>query len=336
MRTYQLTTTSGIDSLVALDKPDPSPGPDQVLVRMKAASLNFRDLVVVKGGYGRNVKLPLVPLSDGAGEVVAVGERVSRFTTGDRVAGIFMQSWLAGGFREEYGASAMGGAVDGVLAEYALFHQDGLLRIPAHLEWEEAATLPCAAVTAWHALFVAAGVQAGQTVLTMGSGGVSVFALQFAKLAGAKVIATSGNLEKTERLQEMGASQLVNYRETPNWGKVVRELAGGEGVDCVVEVGGAGTLEQSLRAVRGGGAISLIGVLAGPGDFNPNWIFMKAIHLHGIYVGSREMFENMNKAIEATRMRPVVDRVFPFAEAKTAMRYMESGAHFGKVVISIQ
>jgi NADPH:quinone reductase-like Zn-dependent oxidoreductase len=170
----------------------------------------------------------------------------------------------------------------------------------------------------------------------MGSGGVSVFALQFARMAGAKVIATSGDLEKTGRLQEMGASQLVNYRETPNWGKVVRELAGGGGVDCVVEVGGAGTLEQSLRAVRGGGAISLIGVLAGPGEFNPNWIFMKAIRLQGIYVGSREMFESMNKAMEVTRMRPVVDRVFPFAEAKTAMRYMESGAHFGKVVISIQ
>jgi NADPH:quinone reductase-like Zn-dependent oxidoreductase len=333
---YELSTTAGIVSLEIVDKPEPDPGPAQVLVRMRAASLNFRDLVVAKGGYGRNVKLPLVPLSDGAGEVVAVGEGVNRFTTGDRVAGIFMQSWLAGGFREEYGASAMGGAVDGVLAEYALFHQDGLVEVPAHLEWEEAATLPCAAVTAWHALFVAGGVQAGQTVLTMGSGGVSVFALQFARMAGAKVIATSGNLEKTERLHEMGAGQLVNYRETPNWGKVVRELAGGGGVDCVVEVGGAGTLEQSLRAIRGGGAISLIGVLAGPGDFNPNWIFMKAVRLQGIYVGSREMFENMNKAIEATQMRPVVDRVFPFAEAKTAMRYMESGAHFGKVVISIQ
>jgi NADPH:quinone reductase-like Zn-dependent oxidoreductase len=281
------------------------------------------------------VKLPLVPLSDGAGEVLETGAGVDRFRPGDRVMGIFLQSWLAGPYRERHGASALGGAVDGVLSEYAVFAQDGLVRVPDHLDWAEAATLPCAAVTAWNALFPAGGVRAGQTVLTLGSGGVSIFALQFAKMAGAEVIATTSAEDKAERLQEMGARQLINYLETPSWGKVAREMTGGEGVDCVVEVGGAGTLEQSLRAVRAGGVVSLIGLLAGPGEFNTNWVFMKALKLHGIYVGSREMFEEMNRAIEVTQLRPVVDRVFPFDEAKAALQHLESGAHFGKVVISI-
>ncbi len=334
MKYYELAA-AGIDALSVREADEPRPGPNQVLVRMHATSLNFRDLVVVKGGYGSNVKLPLVPISDGAGEVVETGPGAGRFRVGDRVSAIFMQSWRSGPYGEGHGASALGGAVDGVLSEYAVFDQDGLVAVPEHLSWAEAATLPCAAVTAWHALVEAGGVKAGQTVLTLGSGGVSVFALQFAKMAGARVVATSSSEEKLQRLQEMGAGQLINYLETPNWGKTVREMTGGPGADCVVEVGGAGTLEQSLRAVRAGGVISLIGVLAGPGEFNPNWIFMKAVKLQGIYVGSRDMFEEMNRAIEAAQMHPVVDRVFPFTEAKTALRYMESGAHFGKVVVEI-
>ena len=334
MEVFEIREATGIGGLVLAERPDPAPGPGELLVRMKAASLNYRDLVVAKGGYGRNQKLPLTPLSDGAGEVAGTGEGVRRFTTGDRVAGCFMQDWVSGGFHERYGASALGGARDGVLAEYVIFPEHGLVRVPPHLSWEEAACLPCAALTAWNALFVAARLRPGNTVLVLGSGGVSVFALQFARLAGAAVIATSSSNERLERLRELGAERLINYRETPRWGRTVRELTRG-GVDVVVEVGGAGTLEQSLRAVRGGGAISLIGVLAGPGEFNPNRIFMKAVRLQGIYVGSREMFEQMNAAIEAAALRPVVDRVFPLAETPAAYRHLEAGAHFGKVVIRI-
>jgi len=335
MKVYELTEAGGIGSLRAAERPEPEPGPQQVLVRMKAASLNFRDLVVVKGGYGRGLKLPLVPLSDGAGEVAAVGAEVERVKPGDRVAGIFMQRWLAGPFQESYGASALGGAIDGVLAEYVLFGEEGVVSVPEHLSWEEAAALPCAGVTAWNALMVSGALQAGQSVLVLGSGGVSVFALQFARLAGARVIATSSSNERLEKLRELGAQQLINYRETPAWSKVVREMTGGTGADHVVEVGGAGTLEQSLRSVRAGGAVHLIGVLAGPGEFNPNWIFMKAARLQGIYVGSRAMFEDMNRAIETTGMRPVVDRVFGFGEAREAMRFMESAGHLGKIIIAL-
>lgn len=334
MQVWELAAPEGIDSLALRERPEPEPGHGQVLVRVRAASLNYRDLIIVKGGYGRGLKLPLVPLSDAAGEVVAVGRGVTRFRPGDRVAPLFMQTWLAGPFREAYGASALGGAIEGVAAEMAVFHEDGLVAVPEHLSWEEAATLPCAALTAWNALFAAGGLQPGRTALTMGSGGVSVFALQFARLAGARVTATSSSNEKLERLKELGAEQLVNYRETPDWGRVVREMTGG-GVDLVVEVGGAGTLEQSLRAVRAGGTIALIGVLAGPGTFTPNWIFMKALRVQGIYVGSREMFEQMNRAVAAAGLRPVIDRVFEFSELPAALRRLESGAHFGKVVVRI-
>ncbi len=334
MQVWELAAPEGIDSLALRERPEPEPGHGQALVRVRAASLNYRDLIIVKGGYGRGLKLPLVPLSDAAGEVAAVGPGVTRFRPGDRVAPLFMQTWLAGPFREAYGASALGGAVDGVAAEMAVFDEDGLVAVPEHLSWEEAATLPCAALTAWNALFAAGGLQPGWTALTMGSGGVSVFALQFARLAGARVTATSSSNEKLERLKELGAEQLVNYRETPEWGRVVREMTGG-GVDLVVEVGGAGTLEQSLRAVRSGGTIALIGVLAGPGTFTPNWIFMKALRVQGIYVGSREMFEQMNRAVAAARLRPVIDRVFEFSELPAALRRLESGAHFGKVVVRI-
>ncbi len=332
MQAWELAAPEGIGSLALRERPDPEPGPGQVLVRIRAASLNYRDLILVRGGYGRGLKLPLIPLSDAAGEVAGVGPGVTRFRPGDRVAALFMQSWLAGPYRETYGASALGGAIDGVAAELAVFDEDGLVGVPAHLSWEEAATLPCAALTAWNALFPAGALQPGRTVLTMGSGGVSVFALQFARLAGARVAATSSDNGKLERLKEMGAAMLVNYRETPEWGRVVREMTGG-GVDLVVEVGGAGTLEQSLRAVRAGGTISLVGVLAGPGTFTPNWIFMKALRVHGIYVGSREMFEEMNRAIAAAELRPVIDKVFDFAELPQALEHLEAGRHFGKVVI---
>lgn len=335
MKVFEIREATGIDALTVAERPDPRPGPGQVLVSMKAASLNYRDLVVVTGGYGRGLPLPLVPLSDGAGEVIETGEGVTRVATGDRVAGIFMQTWLDGGPTDSKAKSALGGAIDGVLAEQVVFHADGLVRVPRHLSWEEAATLPCAAVTAWNALTTGGGIADGDTVLVLGTGGVSIFALQFARLKGARVIATSSSDEKLEKLKGLGVSDGINYKTTPNWSKPVRKLTDGVGVDHVVEVGGAGTLEQSLRAVRTGGTISLIGVVAGKGEFNPNWIFMKAVRVQGLYVGSREMFTAMNSAITVSRLQPVVDRVFPWEEAREAFRYLESGAHFGKVCLRL-
>jgi NADPH:quinone reductase-like Zn-dependent oxidoreductase len=258
---------------------------------------------------------------------------VTRVKVGQRVAAIFMQKWLSGEVDEAKAKSALGGAIDGVLAEYIVLHEDGLVQVPEHLSLEEAATLPCAAVTAWHGLVTEGRVKPGDTVLVQGTGGVSLFALQFACLAGARVLITSSSNDKLKRARELGASEGINYKETPEWGDKVRELTGGRGVDHVVEVGGAGTLGQSLRAVRMGGQISLIGVLSGAGQANPMPILMKNVRVQGIFVGSREMFEAMNRAISAHQLRPVVDRVFPFAEAPAALRYMESAAHFGKICI---
>ena len=333
MRVYELQEAAGIDSLMLTERAEPRPGPGQVLVRMRAASLNYRDLIVVKGGLGPALPLPLVPLSDGAGEVVEVGPGVERVKPGDRVAGTFFQRWVTGPITEEAAASALGGAVDGVLAELVVFEQDGVVHIPEHLNWEEAACLPCAALTAWNALFESGSLRPGEIVLTQGTGGVSVFALQFARLAGATVIATTSSEAKADRLRALGAAEVINYRTTPEWSKAARASSGGRGVDHVIEVGGAGTFEQSLRAVRRGGTISFIGRLAAPAEFNANWIFIKSVRVQGIYVGSREMFENMNRAIRAAGLRPVVDRVFAFEEARQALRYLESGAHFGKVCI---
>jgi NADPH:quinone reductase-like Zn-dependent oxidoreductase len=335
MKVYEIARPGSIEALTLAERPRPTPGPGQVLMRVRACSLNYRDLAVVRGTYARGLKLPLVPLSDGAGEVVEVGPGVTRFAVGDRVAAIFMQSWLAGGPREEYARSSLGGAIDGMLAEYVALDQEGLLPVPAHLTYEDAATLPCAAVTAWNALVSEGRLKAGDVVLVLGSGGVSVFALQFARLTGARVVATSSSEEKLARLLELGASDGVNYRTTPEWDKRVRELTAGRGVDHVVEVGGAGTLARSLNAVRQGGRVSLIGVLTGAGEVDPTPVLRKAITLQGIFVGSREMFEEMNRAIETAGMRPVVDRVFEFAQAREAYRYLESAAHIGKIVITL-
>jgi NADPH:quinone reductase-like Zn-dependent oxidoreductase len=300
---------------------------------MRAASVNYRDLLMVDGKYSRNLPLPLVPLSDGAGEVAELGPGVSRWAVGDRVMGTFFQDWVAGPITDAAGKSALGGAVDGVLAEYVLLREQGMVAIPDHLSFREAATLPCAAVTAWNAL-TTGGLACGDTVLTLGTGGVSIFSVQFAVAAGARVIGTSGSEQKLTRLKEMGAGGMINYKAVPDWEKEVLQLTGGRGVDRVIEVGGAGTLGKSLKAVRTGGHISLIGVLTGQtGEINPLPAIMKSIRIQGIFVGSGEMFENMLKALTLHEIRPVIDRVFPFAEAKEALRYMESGSHFGKVVI---
>jgi NADPH:quinone reductase-like Zn-dependent oxidoreductase len=325
----------GYEKLVVTDLPEPVAGPGQAVVRVRACSLNFRDLLVAKGTYGRAVQAPLTPLSDGAGEVLSVGSGVTRVKPGDRVCGIFMQKWLQGGPDDEKAASAMGGAIDGMLAEKVCLHADGLVAIPEHLSFDEAATLPCAAVTAWNALFVSGRLQPGESVLVQGTGGVSLFALQFAMMAGARVIATSSSEAKLARLREMGADAVVNYKTTPEWDKPARAFTGGVGVDHVVEVGGAGTLATSLKSVRRGGHVALIGVLTGEGEVDPRPVLVKSIRLQGIYVGSREMFEAMNRAIAASGLKPVVDRVFAFEEVAEAMRYQESGAHFGKIVIRV-
>jgi NADPH:quinone reductase-like Zn-dependent oxidoreductase len=334
VRYYAIETEFGFDNLRMLEHDAPKPGHGQVLVRIRAASVNYRDILMISGKYSRNLPLPLIPLSDGAGEIVEVGEGVSRWKPGDRVAGIFFQKWLGGKIDENAAKSALGGAIDGVLAEFVVFHEEGLVAIPQHLSYEEASTLPCAGVTAWNAL-TSGGLTCGQSVLTLGTGGVSTFALQFAKAAGARVIATSSSEQKLARVMDMGASDGVNYKTVPDWEKRVIELTEGIGVDLVVEVGGAGTLGKSLRAVRVGGHISLIGVLSGQsGEVNPLPATMKSVRIQGIFVGSREMFEAMNRAVTVHKIRPVIDKVFPLTEVKEALHYMQSGAHYGKVVIA--
>jgi NADPH:quinone reductase-like Zn-dependent oxidoreductase len=335
MKTYEITEAKGIDSLKVTERAIPKPGPGEVLMRVRATSLNYRDLAIVKGYLGGMLKLPVVPVSDGAGEVTEVGPGVTEWKKGDRVAGIFTQGWLAGPpFAGMYGTS-LGGGIDGMLAEYVALKATGLVRIPDYLSFEEAATLPCAAVTSWQALVTEGRLKPGDSVLVMGTGGVSIFALQFAKMYGAKVIATSSSDAKLERLRKMGAAELINYKTTPNWDARVLELTGGAGVDHVVEIGGAGTLPKSINAVKTGGVVSLIGILTGAGQIDPMPLLFKNARVQGILVGSREMFEAMNRAMTVNQVHPVIDKVFPFNQAADAYRHLESGAHFGKVCIAI-
>ena len=308
----------------------------EVAVRVRAVALNYRDLLVLKGAYNPRIRFPFIPLSDGAGEVFAVGPGVQRFKVGDRVAAAFMPGWVNGPLTEAGSGSSLGGGGVGMLSEIVVLPEEGLVSIPDHLSFEEAATLPCAAVTAWHALVEEGGIKPGQTVLIQGTGGVSLFALQIAKAAGATVFATSGSDAKLAKVIEMGAANGVNYRTNPEWDRQVRDWTCGEGVDHVVEVGGAGTLTKSLRVVKTGGRVSLIGVLSGGvSELNIMPILMKSIRVQGIYVGSRSMFENLNRAIASNRIHPVIDRIFPLEEVSDALRSMESGAHFGKIVIEI-
>ena len=336
MRAVEIRGGFGLENLALVERPDPLPGPGQVLVRLRAAALNYRDLLTAEGKYNPKQKLPLIPCSDGAGEVAAVGDGVTRVRPGDRVCTVFAQKWISGRPTRERLRSTLGGPLDGTLAELAVFDQEGVVKTPDHLTDEEAATLPCAAVTAWSALVTEGGIKAGDSVLVQGTGGVSLFALQLAKLLGARVIATSSHDEKLARAREMGADETINYREVPAWGVRAKELTGGEGVDHVVEVGGAGTLQQSLLAVRFGGTISLIGNLAGTrSELLLTHVFMQKICVQGILVGDRESFEAMNRAIALHRLRPVIDRVFPLEEAPAAFAQMAAGNHFGKLVVRI-
>ncbi|OCK59175.1 NAD(P)-dependent alcohol dehydrogenase [Bradyrhizobium sp. LMTR 3] len=336
MKCYELQGPSGLDGLALVDKPVPEPGDGQVLVRLRAATLNYRDLITVKGGYGSRQKFPLVPASDGAGVVERVGPGVRGFAAGDRVIGSFFESWIGGEPSEAKMRSALGGAVDGVLSEHRIFPKHALVRTPEHLSDIEAAALPCAGLTAWSAIVKLGGVKPGQTVLTQGTGGVSLFAIQFAKMCGARVIATSSSAAKIERLKQLGADFTLNYKTTPDWGKKAREWSG-KGVDLVVEVGGVGTLNESIRATRIGGTIAFIGVLAGPppSDLRLPLMVMQQQRLQGVTVGSVEDLQAMVDAITTNGMKPMIDRTFRFDQAKDAFAHMESGAHFGKVAIEI-
>ena len=325
----------GIDALSLVDVDTPTAGAGEVLVRLRATSINYRDLMMVEGGYNPRMALPRVPFSDGAGEVIEVGESVTKWKVGDRVSPTFFQAWIDGEIDYAKSKTNLGGDLDGCLREFGVFSEEGLVRIPDHLSFEEAATLPCAAVTVWHALIVNGGLKSGDTVLVQGTGGVSIFALQFAKARGAKVFITSSSDEKLARARELGTDETLNYREREDWDTWALELTNKRGVDHVVEVGGAGTLQRSMRAARMGGHIAVIGVVAGKGEYSHNPIFMKALRMIGVFVGSREMFEKMNRAMEENRLRPVIDRTFAFDEARDALRFMKNGSHFGKIVITI-
>lgn len=333
MRAYQLQQP-GIDTLSKVDLPPPKPAHRQVLVKVAACSLNFRDLAIVLGTYRMPTKPNVIPLSDGAGEVVEVGSGVTRVKVGDRVAGCFFQRWPGGLPSPDAQSSALGGTADGMLAEYVVLEEEGVVKLPAHLSYEEGATLPCAGVTAWNALVEHGKLISGDTVLVQGTGGVSMFALQFARLMGATVIATSSSDDKLARAKKLGAAHGINYKTTPDWDKAATELTGGRGVDQVVEVGGAGTMAKSLGAIRTGGKVSMIGVLSGAGDLNPMLIMGKRANVQGISVGSTQMFEAMNRAITAGALKPVIDKVFSFDDTPAAFKHLQSARHFGKIVIT--
>jgi NADPH:quinone reductase-like Zn-dependent oxidoreductase len=326
----------GIENLEAFESPIPKVGTGQVAVKIHAASLNYRDLMMVKGFYNPKMALPRIPCSDGAGEVVEVGEEVTDFKPGDRVAGIFMQRWIDGPPSAAKQKAALGGDVDGMLAEYVVLDATGVVHLPGHLSYDQGATLPCAGVTAWNAIVTTAHTKPGDVVVIQGTGGVSIFALQFAKMLGARVLGTSGSDEKLERAGSLGLDNGLNYKDNPNWADWVLAETDGEGADLIVEVGGAGTFAQSLKAVRVGGTIAQIGVLSQstePLQIAP--VLRKQVRVQGIFVGSRIDFLAMNRAISLNSLRPVIDCVFPFAEARAAFQRMESASHCGKIVIRI-
>ena len=337
MKVYEIQNAFGLENLNVADRPEPKPGPKQVIVKVHSTSINYRDQLTVLGHYNPKQPLPLIPFSDGAGEIVAVGSDVLRVKTGDRVCGCFFQGWFHGAATpERVAGTTLGGPLDGMLAQYVMLSEEGVVKFPEHLSYDEAACLPCAYLTAWSCLFRHGSVQPGDRVLALGTGGVSVAALQLAKMAGAEVVITSSSDDKLQRAKSIGADHTVNYKTHEKWAPEVRKATGGAGADYVVEVGGVGTLEQSIRSCRMGGHISLVGVLAGPqAPVNLTLVLMQDIRIQGVFVGPRESFEAMNKAIALHEMRPVVDKAFPFAEARQALEYVGAGKHVGKVCIRV-
>ena len=333
MRAYEIVSDGGVDALALNTRPTPEPGAGEILLRMHASAINYRDLSTIEEPTARGIAYPRIPNSDGAGEVIAVGAGVSRFAPGDRVAGCFFQDWNDGQISATAMASALGGGIDGVLAEEVVLNEKGAVHLPAHMSFAEGATLPCAGLTAWNCLIEQGRLTAGKTALFLGTGGVSIFGLQIAKMIGARAIITSSSDAKLARAAELGADELINYRETPDWQAKVLELTNGVGVDVTIETGGGGTLEKTIEATRVGGTISLIGVLTG-GSINPSSVMRKSIRLQGVYVGNRRMFEEMNAAFTLNQIRPVIDQVFDFEEARAAYHVMRAASHFGKLVVS--
>ena len=335
MKAYQIRDEWSLEHIELVEIPKPSPGPGEVLVEMKASSLNYRDMVVANRGYGSKTgNLPLIPVSDGVGIVRELGDGVSRVAIGDRICPLFMQGWISGPPNRERLSTTLGGPIDGVMAEFRCFPQDSVSKVPEELTDLEASTLPCAALTAWSALVEEGKLQPGESVLIQGTGGVSLFALQFAKICGARCILISGSNEKMKRAQELGADEVLNYQDLPEWGKRVRDFSGGEGVDHIVEVGGPETLPQSLRAIRPGGTISMIGVLSGSEmKAQLGLIVTRQIRLQGITVGHRDGFEAMASAINASGMKPIVDQVYPFTSLPEAMHSLSEAKHFGKICL---
>jgi len=334
MRAYEIVTDGGVDALALNERQSPQPGKGEILVDVRASSINYRDLATIEDPVSRGIAYPRIPNSDGAGEVIAVGAGVSEFKSGDRVAGCFFQNWSDGRITSTAMASALGGAIDGILAEQALLSEAGSVHIPVHMSFEEAATLPCAALTAWNCLLEQGGLKAGNTALFLGTGGASIAGLQIAKMLGARTIITSSSDEKLERAKYLGADELINYRRTPDWEAQVLEKTDGVGVDVTIETGGGGTLEKTIEATRVGGTISLIGVLTG-GTINPTAVMRKSIRLQGVYVGNRRMFQDMNAAFAVNQIHPVIDQVFDFEDARAAYHAMRAAGHFGKLVVRI-
>lgn len=338
MKTWILKAgATSLDDMDLVDREARQPGPGEVQIRVRACSLNYRDQLIPQGKYmGGTIAQEVVPLSDGTGEVTAIGDGVTRFSVGDRVAATFFQNWIDGPPSPEAGAALGAPPADGMLSEYVVLPEQGVIKIADTLSFEEAATLPCAGVTAWNALMEGPRpTKAGDTVLILGTGGVSLLALQIAKAAGATVIATSSSDEKLERVKALGADHVINYRTTPHWGPEAVRLSGGKGIDHVVEVGGAGTLAQSIQAVGFGGEIALIGVLTREGETSPHGLMFKGASIRGIFVGSRGMAERLNVFIDAHGIKPVVDRTFDMAAAKDAYAYQASPDLFGKTVITL-
>lgn len=337
MKAVQLTQF-GIENLILNEVESPSPSDNEVLVRIKAVSLNYLDNIIAQGSFSNALNFPYIPASDGSGIVASVGKNVTRWKTGDRVAIQYVQKWTKGNIDKESNSIRVAWQTPGGMAEYVCIPEYGLVKAPDNLSFEETATLPIAALTAWHGLINQAQLQLGQTVLTQGTGGVSLFTLQIAKAAGARVIATTSSDEKAKKLKAIGADEVINYTQNPEWHQQVLSLTNGEGVDITLDIAGTKTIEQSLLSVKEMGFVGTAGFISGaalPLDIHRHKINMSFLRIQGLAVGSAESFSALNRAIELTNLHPVIDEVFTIDRVKAAYKKLEEGKHFGKIVISM-